>query len=253
MSNLAQYQHTFANIHFERRDGILQMSLHTKGGPLLWGALADSVHAQLGEAFRLVGNDQENRVLILTGTGDAFCTGLNMDEMPQDPIGKVWPRMQREGVQLLMNLLQLEIPVIGAFNGPAYMHAEIVALSDIVLASDTTEIADLAHFVHGVVPSDGVHVVWPMLLGLNRGRYFLLTGQRLSAKEAHGLGVVAEVLPADRLLARAWELAVNIAAKPTHTLHYTRVAFTQHIKRRMHDELGYGLALEGLGLVAAQS
>lgn len=253
MSTLNQYHEQFANIRFERRDGILQITLHTDGGALQWGALDGSIHTQLGEAFHKVGNDPDNRVVILTGSGDAFCAGMNIEEIPQEPTGKVWPRLQREGRQMLMNLLDIEVPVIGAFNGPAYIHAELVALSDIVLASDTTEIADLAHFVHGVAPTDGVHVVWPMLLGPNRGRYFLLTGQRLSATEALNLGVVAEVLPAQRLLARAWELAAQLALQPTQVLHFTRIAFTQPIKRKMLDELGYGLALEGLALIAVQA
>ena len=96
------------------------------------------------------------------------------------------------------------------------------------------------------MPGDGVHVVWPMLLGPNRGRYFLLTGQKLSADEARDLGVVNEVVPPDDVLARAHELATQLAAQPDVTLRYTRAAFTHHLQRLMHDNLGYGLALEGL-------
>ena len=92
-------------------------------------------------------------------------------------------------------------------------------------------------------------MVWPLLLGQNRGRYFLLTGQTLSATEAHELGVVAEVLPRDRLLPRAWELAEQLAEKSDLTLRYSRVAMTLLLKRQMQDMLGYGLAIEGLAAV----
>lgn len=253
MSTFKDYQDRFANIRFERQDGILQMSLHTNGGPLQWGALDGSIHTQLGAAFRAVADDAGNRVVILTGSGDAFCAAMNPAEIPREPTAANWPRLQREGRRMLMNMLDIDVPVIGVFNGPAFIHAELVALSDIVLASDTAEIADLAHFVHGVTPGDGAHVVWPLLLGPNRGRHFLLTGQRLSAAEAQRLGVVAEVLAPPQVLDRAWELARQLALQPTEALRATRIALTQAIKRRMLDELGHGLALEGLALIAAQT
>ncbi len=94
-----------------------------------------------------------------------------------------------------------------------------------------------------------MHIVMPMLLGMNRGRYYLLTGQTLSAQEAKDLGLVAEVLPQDKVLARAWEHAEALVQKPTLLLRYTRLMFAEYIKRRMQDLLGYGLAMEGLALM----
>ncbi|RKT14199.1 enoyl-CoA hydratase/carnithine racemase [Paraburkholderia sp. RAU2J] len=251
MTRFDQYRDRYANIRFDRRDGILLIQLHTDGGPLKWGALDGSIHTQLGEAFYQVARDLDNRVVILTGTGDVFCDSMNYAELPSEPLAKIWPRLQREGLDLLMQLLDIPVPVIGAINGPAHIHAELLALSDIVLAAGHADIADQAHFVHGVVPADGVQIVWPMLLGSNRGRYFLLTGQHLSAQQALELGVVSEVLASERLLERAWELARELAAKPIETLRYTRTVFSQPFKRRMVDELGYGLALEGLAGIAA--
>jgi enoyl-CoA hydratase/carnithine racemase len=85
-----------------------------------------------------------------------------------------------------------------------------------------------------------------MLLGPNRARYFLLTGQELSAQQALDLGVVNEVLPADRLMARARELAGNLAKLRPMTLHATRRALTVELRRRLNDEVHYGLSMEAL-------
>jgi len=118
-----------------------------------------------------------------------------------------------------------------------------------VLASETAQFQDSAHFPSGMVPGDGMHIVMPMLMGMNRGRYFLLTGQTLSAQEAKDLGLVAEILPQDKVLARAWEHAEILTKRPTLLLRYTRLMFTEYIRKRMQDLLGYGLALEGLALM----
>jgi len=120
-----------------------------------------------------------------------------------------------------------------------------------VLAADTAVFSDAPHFAYGTVPGDGVHVVWENLLGANRGRYFLLTAQKIDADEAQRLGVVSEVHPADVVLARAHELAQNFASRPLSVLRYTRAALTMRLRRMLLDGLGHGLALEGCGTIRA--
>jgi enoyl-CoA hydratase/carnithine racemase len=139
--------------------------------------------------------------------------------------------------------------VIGAVNGPALVHAELLRLSDIVIASERATFADV-HAKLGLVPGDGAHVWWEMLLGPNRSRHFLLTGRQISAQEGKELGFVAEVVPHDQLCDRAWQLARQLLAKPPLMLRYSRVALTQNIKRRMLDDLGYGLILESMAALS---
>jgi enoyl-CoA hydratase/carnithine racemase len=245
MAKLEEYADKYQTVKMERRNGILQATFHTRGGSLKWG---EAPHREFGHAFTDIGSDPENKVVILTGTGDDYCAEFDgpraTRRTPRD-----WDKVYWEGKRLLMNLLDIEVPIISAVNGPALIHAEIAVLSDIVLASENAAFQDAPHFPRGVVPGDGVHVVWPLLLGQNRGRYFLLTGQKLSAREALGLGVVSEVLPRQELLPRAWQLAEQLAERPPLTLRYTRVAITLQLKRLMQDMLGYGLAVEGLAAV----
>jgi enoyl-CoA hydratase/carnithine racemase len=142
--------------------------------------------------------------------------------------------------------MDIEVPVIAAVNGPASVHAELAVLCDIVVASDDTYFQDSPHFRFGTVPGDGVHVIWPLLLGPNRGRYFLLTAQKLAADEALALGVVSEVVPRSELLERAWQLARQLCRQPDVTLRYTRIALAEHLRRAIRDGVSHGLALEGL-------
>jgi enoyl-CoA hydratase/carnithine racemase len=222
------------------------MRLHTDDGPLIWG---DGPHSELGACFEYVGQDRGNRVVILTGTGDRFMTRVDTSWIGAMTPDK-WDRIYYNGKRLLKSLLDIEVPVIGAINGPARVHAEIAVLSDITLAADTADFQDSPHFRRGTVPGDGVHVVWQALLGPNRGRYFMLTGQRLSVEEALQLGVVNEIVPAELLNERAWELATELARQADTTLRYSRVALTQNLKRMILEGVGYGLALEGLNSYA---
>jgi len=242
----AEYKTKYRNAGLTRdEDGILLVRLGTNGGSLIWSAEA---HDELGCLFADIGADRGNKVVVMTGTGDAWCTGIDAASFKLSTAGD-WDVVFWEGRRLLNNLMDIEVPIISAVNGPAIFHPEIPVLNDIVLASETAYFQDAPHFMSGIVPGDGAHIVWPDVLGSNRGRYFLLTGQALSAAEAKEYGAVAEVLPADRLLDRAMELARGIAAKPTLTGRYARHALTQRIKRLLAEGLSMGLAVEALAAI----
>lgn len=241
---LDEYAHKYANIRMSREDGILEMVFHTNDGPLQWTHIGGA-HSELAEAFADVARDPENLVLIMAGTGDAFSkTAESEPPLAGDP--QTWDVILRNGMQLTSSLLAIDALVISCINGPASRHPEIPLLADIVLAAEDATIQDAAHFVNRVVPGDGMNVVMPLLMGYNRGRYFLLTGQALSAQQALDLGLVNEVMPRDALLPRARELATRLSQQNPLVIRYTRRLFTHPLKRAMHDVLGYGLALEGI-------
>jgi enoyl-CoA hydratase/carnithine racemase len=212
VSRLEEYRHRYPNIAIERTDAVLTMRVHSQGGSLKWGALESSVQAQLGNAFFDVGHDPDTRIVIFTGTGDRFCTEGDPAEYPAMNAVS-WSRLMHEGQDLLMNLLNIEVPVIGVINGPAAIHAELPALGDVVIAADDAYIQDAAHIPAGVMPGD-------------------------------------EVLPRDRLLDRATELAQELASRPVVTMRNTRLLLTQHFKKRLLEELGHGLSLQGLSIYA---
>ena len=251
MSDLPPYADQFEHVVMRREDGILELRLHTDGGPLQWGL---QPHEELGHVFRAVARDKDNRVVIVTGTGDAF-SGPRASESDTKAVhsmpASAWDHVHADGMELIDALLSIQAPVIGAINGPAFRHCELPLLSDIVLCTEDTEFQDSAHFPDGLTPGDGINVLTPLVMGLTRSRYFHLTGQVIDARTALDWGMVNEVLPAGRLGDRAWELARQLARQKTMVLRHTRLLFTHQLRRQMLEMVGYGLALEGMDVADA--
>lgn len=225
-------------------DGVLTVRLHYREGPMQWTALA---HREFPRLLRAIDEDEQNRAVILTGTGDQFIT------TPEGygnvyRRGKVkpsdWERGLHEATRMLYGLTDLRVPVIAAVNGPVTGHAELVLLCDAVLCTPDTYFQDLAHVPGGLVPGDGVQVLWPMVLGPVRAKQFLLTAQKITAPEALSLGVVGEVVEADSLAERASEIAAKLAGVDPLVMTHTRALLQRPLKRALHDELITGLAIE---------
>ena len=242
---LATYQDKYRHIRFDRRDGILEVRVHTDGDSLMW---CDLAHDELGHCFTDIANDADNKVVILTGEGDCFCT-----EPDVSSFGEATPRngqrMHLAGLKLVENLLNIPVPVIGAVNGAAHIHAELPLLSNVVIASDDASFQDKVHFPMGIVPGDGVHVAWPALLGHTRGSYFLLMGEVMDVETARNFGIVHEIVPRAELMSRAWQVAAELAAKPIMVSRYSRMLLTHELKRLMHSHLSLGLATECLAML----
>jgi enoyl-CoA hydratase/carnithine racemase len=243
MAKFGTYRDAFPNARLARNDrGVLEVQLHTDGRKLVFNG---HTHAQFVDLFHAVGEDRDNRVVILTGTGAAF-----MDEISPEGFDFFSPqgydKILREGRKVLMNILDIEVPMITALNGPVLLHSEYALLTDIVLATPETIFQDKPHFEFGIVPGDGMNLLWPEVIGSIRGRYFLLTRQILDAATAKEWGVVNEIVPTDGLLARAHAIADSIAALPPLTSRYTRIALTQKLRRIIDEGAGFSLALEGI-------
>lgn len=243
MAKFDSYREAFPNARLTRKpNGVLEITLHTDGRKVVFNG---HTHEQFVHLFHAIGEDRDNRVVILTGSGDAFMDAISPEGFDFfSPQG--YDKILREGRKVLSNILDIEVPMITALNGPVLLHSEYALLTDIILATPDTVFQDKPHFEFGIVPGDGVNLLWPEVIGSIRGRYFILTRQVLDAQTAKDWGVVNEIVPAERLLARAHELADGIAALPPLTSRYTRIALTQKLRRVVDEGSGYGLALEGI-------
>src|SRR5271163_5042225 len=243
MTRFDAYRDNFPNARLTRsKTGVLEVALHTDGGTLVFNG---HTHEQFVDLFHAIGSDRDNRVVIMTGSGDAFMERITLDGFDFfSPRG--YDKIYREGKKVLMNILDIEVPLIAAVNGPVRLHSEYILLADIVLATPSVVFQDKPHFELGITPGDGVHLLWQEAIGSIRGRYFIMTRQELDAQTAKEWGAVNEIVAGDKLLPRAREIAEELAKLPPLTTKYTRIALTQKLRRIIDEGVTLGLALEGI-------
>jgi 2-(1,2-epoxy-1,2-dihydrophenyl)acetyl-CoA isomerase len=204
-------QHVAVRIH----DGVGLIQLNR---PEKMNAIGALTRKQLGEAIKQVERDENVRVVVLTGSGRAFCSGADVTEMvgeggmrtPKD-VGDV---LRNEYMPMLTRLRTMPKPVIAAMNGPAVGIGASYALAcDIRIA--TPEAYILEAFVNiGLAPDGGVSWLLPRMAGTGVAYEMFFSGKPLQATDAHRLGVINRLVPADRLEAEVRELAGHLAAQP---------------------------------------
>ncbi|MFI5694806.1 enoyl-CoA hydratase/isomerase family protein [Kribbella sp. NPDC051586] len=246
----------------DRHDGILEARLHSDGGSVTvhdpeWYA----VHNAWGRLWQEVGRDPENEVLILTGSGSDWFrpsapTVQEQNESLhslQRPPDHAYEHAYHDGTKLVENFVfNIDIPTIAAVNGPSAAHTEFALMCDLTLAAETATFMD-PHFLVGVVPGDGQQLAFQELLGAKRAAYHLYTGQPIDARTALELGLVNEVVAPADLMPRARELAAMIMERPRTARRLTHAVIQRPWKRRLVDDLGYGMAHEMFAIAAARS
>lgn len=247
MTDPAYFNRT-PTIKFTRdADGILTMALHKDGGALAFSA-AD--HENFVDAFYDVGRDRANQVVILTGAGGDFITGIDFASFGDVSDPDVWSKVHDEGTQILENIANIRVPMIAAIEGRAHIHTEYALLANVIVAGRGATFNDLPHFAGGIVPGDGVFTTWSYRAGAGRAEAFLLNPAPISAQTASDWGVVAEVVEDGQAVARARALAAIYLKQPEVTRRNSRIHFIQTLKERIVREVGYGLALEGASAAA---
>lgn len=239
--NYSDFQH----ILFEKRDNhILWLTLNR---PEVLNAANARLHTELVEVWRTVERDPEVHVVVVTGAGRAFSAGGDL-QMVADAYREYDEilRILDEARDLVYNMLQCSKPIISAINGAAVGAGLVVALlADISIAAENARLAD-GHVRMGVAAGDHAAILWPLLCGMAKAKYYLMTSDFVDGREAERIGLVSMAVPDEELLARAEEVATNLATGPRHAIRFTKRALNQWLLQA-GPIFDHSLALEMLG------
>ena len=203
------------------------------------------------EAIERIHDDRSVRAVILTGAGTAFSSGGDIKDMERQASGSVGGMQIRQeyrtGIQRLpLALFNLEVPVIAAVNGAAIgAGMDLACMCDIRMASEHAKFAE--SFVKlGIIPGDGGAWLLPRLIGLSRASELSFTGEVIGAQQAADWGLVSRVVPAERLLEVANELAARIAANPPHAVRLTKRLLREAMHTRLDTLLEMAASFQAL-------
>jgi len=239
-------QEDYRSILIDKRpNGVVVATLNR---PERLNAVIPSMHFEILSLARDIDEDPDVKVLVLTGAGRAFCSGGDAMEFDPGDIhvererspGAAW----REGRRLVDDFLDCETPIITAVNGPAIgMGSTIALLGDIVIAGRSARIGD-THVRLAMGAGDGGQVLWPLLIGVNRAKYYMMTGDIMSAEEAERLGLVNFVVDDDQLMKTALDLADRLAAGPSLAITASKMGINKIQKFMSNLVLPLTIALE---------
>ena len=229
-----------------REDGVVLVRMHTNGESQMWSM---ELHDAIGKMWRLLGTDRETECIIFTGTGENWICEFEPESWaPEktDPAGTRYNHMFIDGRRMLIAMIQdCEVPSIGAIIGRGG-HPEIALMCDIAIMADTALISD-PHFVAGIVPGDGIQDCLFELMGTRRAVYMMLMHQILDPKQCLEYGLINEIVPEDKLLDRAYEIADVIMAQPRTIRRLTTQVIRRPWKKRIVDDLDMTFGTEMFG------
>ena len=202
------------------------------------------LHGELAQLFRELKREDDARAVLLTGRGRMFSAGGDFAWFPTlDDLAKL-EHLRRDAKQMIWDLLDVELPIVAAVNGPAVgLGASIALLSDVIFMAPEATLVD-PHVRVGIVAGDGGTVIWPLVLGPARAKQFLLTGDPVSAEDALRMGLVNRVVPAENLRDEAMAFAARLAAGAPLAVRYTKQAVNKLLKDALNVAFDTSTALE---------
>jgi enoyl-CoA hydratase len=239
--NYERYTRLKLNRH---ADGVLEIVM---GAPGKLSTADHIMHAELAEIWRDIDADSQTRVAVLRGEGKGFSAGGDL-QLVEDMANEfeVRARVWREARDLVYNVINCSKPVVSAMHGPA-VGAGLVAglLADISIAAKTARIID-GHTRLGVAAGDHAAIVWPLLCGMAKAKYYLLLCETVSGEEAERIGLVSLAVDEAELVPKAFEIAGRLATGAQSAIRWTKYSLNNWL-RMAGPTFDTSLALEFLG------
>jgi len=245
MEHYARYQTLVLRRH---PGGVLEIVMNGVATNRSGLATADhKMHRELAEIWRDIDTDPHVRVALIRGEGKGFSGGGDLDlvEAMADSF-EVRSRVWREARDLVYNVINCSKPIVSAMHGPA-VGAGLVAglLADISIATKSARIID-GHTRLGVAAGDHAAIIWPLLCGMAKAKYYLLLCEPISGEEAERIGLVSLAVDDDELLERAFEVARRLASGSQSAIRWTKYALNNWL-RLAGPTFDASLALEFMG------
>jgi enoyl-CoA hydratase len=237
----------FEHLSFERTgEGVVVVTLDRPG---VLNAANVAMHKEMAEVWAVVDADPEVRVALITGAGRAFSAGGDLDmieEMLTD-YGALLVQW-RDARLVVERMLEAEKPIVSAINGVAVGAGLAVALlADVSIMGRSARLSD-GHARLGVAAGDHAAVVWPLLCGMAKAKYYLLTGDFVDGPEAERIGLVTRCVDDDRVVPEALSLARRLAAGSATAVQWTKRVMNQWLRQAL-PVFGESVALEMLGFL----
>src|ERR1700726_369282 len=245
----ARYAREFSSLKFQAPGaGILEIVISNPGR---MNSATEAMPTDLALVWRAIDMDDDVRVVIVRGDGEHFSSGGDfgmIDRMIADQATLI--RVWKEASDLVYNLINCSKPVVSAIRGSAVGAGLAIALlADVSVAADNARILD-GHTRLGVAAGDHAVIIWPLLCGLAKARYHLLTNKPLSGSEAERIGLVGVAVPDAEVVDRAFEVARTLAAGSATAMRWTKHALNNWL-RLAGPSFDTSLALEFLGFKLA--
>lgn len=231
----------FRALRAERREGVLWLTIDNP--PV--NAATPELRDDLDRIFRQASLDDHVRCVVLTGAGNNFSAGGDINRMQRMLDDQAdWLLTMREARTLVTDMLDFDKPLIGRINGNALgLGATLALCCDITVMLDTAKIGD-THVRMGLVAGDGGALLWPALVGLMQARRFLLTGDLLNGREAAAAGLVTVAAAADEFDAVVDTWVKKLASGATHAIVGTKRALNMAVRQQAQAYMDAHLGLE---------